>query len=148
MKKPLIFQANWHWPKRIEELMKSKVRGFSLHVCSGASELGDIKVDIEPQNKDTIKADARHLPFKPNTFDTVLCDPPWHLPYHLRWKLLYEIRDVCKWNGNIIFNSLWLPGIKHTELIEVIVSRNGFPNNCSLIGTYHKFQHQLETFLN
>ena len=107
------------------------------------SVLGDVKLDIMPQSKDVIKGDVRHLPFKPNTFDTVLCDPPWHMPYHLRWKLLYEIRDVTNWDGHILFNSLWLPGIKHTELGEVIVSRNGFPNNCALLGDYHKIQSQL-----
>ena len=139
----LLFKSEWHWPARIEALMKKKIKGFTLHVCCGKSNLGDVRIDLLPQNNQVIKADCRFLPIKPNTFDTVLCDPPWHLPYHLRWKLLYEIRDACKWDGNIIFNSLWLPGIKHTELTEVIVSRNGFPSNCALIGTYHKIQDQL-----
>ena len=142
-KKPLLFKANWHWPKRVEEIIKKKIKGYSLHVCCGVSRLGDVKIDLLPQSKDVIKGDVRNLPFRPNTFDTVLCDPPWHMPYHLRWKLLFEIRDVCKWGGHIIFNSLWLPGIKHCQLGEVIVSRNGFPSNCSLIGDYHKFQSQL-----
>ena len=42
------------------------------------------------QDRDTfVKADMFNIPFKPNSFDTVICDPPWNLAYHIRHKLIY-----------------------------------------------------------
>jgi hypothetical protein len=50
-----------------------------------------------------------YLPIRPEAFDTVLCDPPWELAYHLRGKLLRALRDALKPKGRLIFNCFWFP---------------------------------------
>src|SRR6267143_3784866 len=104
------FKKAWSWPAQVEELIGKQIEGFSLHVCCGDSRLGDVRLDLEKQAD--IRGDMFHLPFKRETFDTVLCDPPWHLPYHVRHKLLYELRDVLKPGGRLIFNCIWFPKVR------------------------------------
>ncbi len=104
------FQKSWAWPREIERKIGSLIEGFSLHVCSGESELGDVRLDLNKVAD--IKATMFHLPFQRETFETVICDPPWHLPYHKRHLLLYELRDVLKPNGRLIFNCVWFPKVR------------------------------------
>ena len=98
--------------------MAELIEGSTLHVCCGSSGLGDVRIDLHTEAD--VKADMFHLPFRRETFDTVLCDPPWNLPYHVRFKLLYELRDVLKPGGRLIFNSLWFPHVRGLEVDPVI----------------------------
>lgn len=92
------------------------MKGFSLHICSGSSQIGDIKLDLSMIAD--IKGDMLHLPIKENSFDTIICDPPWNLPYHLRGKLLYQIRDILKIRGRLIFNAPFFPKVKGLDIKE------------------------------
>ena len=81
---------------------------------------------------------------KKQSFDTVLCDPVWNLGYHVRHKLIYNLRDQIKAGGKLIFNCLWFPKIKTMELEEMYVGLNNMAwRNVSLIGIYKKVQEQL-----
>lgn len=51
-----------------------------LHVCSGSMKIG-IRVDIRPEMHPTIVADARSLPFRDETFEWVMADPPYSREY-------------------------------------------------------------------
>ena len=51
-----------------------------LHVCSGSMATG-VTVDIRPVCTPRVVADARHLPFRDNTFQWMLCDPPYSADY-------------------------------------------------------------------
>jgi SAM-dependent methyltransferase len=127
------FKKAWSWPTEIEAKIKSLCEGFTLHVCSGDSTIGDVRLDL---HKDVrldlhkgadIRGDMFHLPFRPMSFDTVLCDPPWHLPYHLRGKLLRQLRDVLKAGGRLIFNCFWFPKTRGLDVDKEIFV--GVPNN-------------------
>ena len=137
------FRRAWAWPSDVEAFIEAKIEGLSLHVCCGESKIGDIRIDLYT-NAD-VKADMFHLPIKKHSCDTVICDPPWELPYHLRHKLLYELRDSLKAGGKLIFNSFWNPKIKGLQNEEYWV---GFPNatwrNISLLVVSRKVQSQLE----
>lgn len=119
------FKKAWSWPVEIENKIRSLCEGFTLHVCSGDSTIGDVRLDLtKPAD---IKGDMFHLPFRPESFDTVLCDPPWHLPYHLRGKLLRQLRDCIKPGGRLIFNCFWFPKTRGLDVDKEIFV--GVPNN-------------------
>ncbi len=101
------FQKAWSWPGDVEAKIKGLLEGYTLHVCSGESSLGDVRIDLEKPAH--VKASMFNLPVKPESFDTVLCDPPWELPYHMRGRLLRELRDTLKPGGRMIFNCFWFP---------------------------------------
>ena len=108
----------WSWPEDVEQFIKSKIKGYTLHACCGDSEIGDIKIDIKPQRDDVICKDVYELDYK-EEFDTIVCDPPWKIPIHLRPKFLYPLRDALKPNGIIIFNSPWPPKVKGIQIEEL-----------------------------
>jgi len=101
------FRKAWSWPEDVDRKIRSLCEGFTLHVCCGESTIGDVRIDIEKQAD--IKASMYFLPIRPEAFDTVLCDPPWELPYHLRGRLLRALRDALKPGGRLIFNCFWFP---------------------------------------
>ena len=41
-------EKSWIWPEQVTDLVKSLIIGKSINVCSGASALGDVKIDLEP----------------------------------------------------------------------------------------------------
>jgi len=59
------------WPDAIEKFLSGLLIGDSLHVCSGKSKLGNIRVDLYEHDVD-IRADAVVLPFADNAHNTVV----------------------------------------------------------------------------
>jgi SAM-dependent methyltransferase len=51
-----------------------------LHVCSGSVTTG-IRIDIRRSRRPSVIADALALPFRNESFDWVLCDPPYSQDY-------------------------------------------------------------------
>jgi len=145
----LRYKNVYQFPQDTHDFIKSKIIGTSLHVCCGNSNLGDYHIDIEKQeaqDKDVfILADMFHLPIKHQSFDTVICDPIWNLGYHVRHKLIWELRDCVKYQGILIFNSLWFPKINTMKLMDLSVGLNNMAfRNVSLVGIYKKIQEQFE----
>ncbi|MEE9215769.1 MAG: class I SAM-dependent methyltransferase [Thermodesulfobacteriota bacterium] len=138
------FEEAWTFPYAVEEWVKDHIEGYSLHVCCGKCELGDIKVDIQAQFKDGfIQADMLHLPIKPQSFDTVICDGPWHLGVDKRPRLVYQLRDCLKPNGILIFNAYHFPKIKHLKREKIIYCEPKNPwVNGGFIAIYRKIQEQ------
>jgi len=86
------YHDSWRWTKREEKIVHSYCRGSILHLCSGKSKMGDIRMDLYQHA--TIKADVLHLPFKSHSFDTIVCDPPWNMGFIARfWR---ELKRVAK----------------------------------------------------
>ena len=143
------YQKMWSFPERTEEFCKSKMFGKTLHVCAGNSLLGDVRIDIEKQeiqdSKDGFKiGDMYNLPVENNTFDSVLIDPPWHIPYNKRMAFMYEIRDKLKINGVLLLNAPFVPKVKCMKLLDVYYGERSFyMNNVALISIFKKIQDQL-----
>lgn len=92
-----IFKPLWVWSEPEEELIRSKMIGRTLNLCSGSSDLGDVKVDLYVESD--VQADMFRLPFRDKCFDTVIFDPPWKAISDLsKWKKAAEeiIRVVRK----------------------------------------------------
>ena len=153
----LKYKKIWQFPEATHDFIKPMIKGNSLHVCCGNSLLCDIRVDIEKQeiqkSKDGfILGDMFDLVnvlekkgIKKYSFDVVLCDPIWNLGYHVRHKLIYNLRDFVKPGGILIFNCLWFPKIKTMKLENMWVGLNDMAwRNVSLIGIYRKYQTHLE----
>jgi hypothetical protein len=84
----------WSWNKKTERIIKSHCRGFTLNICCGNSQIGDVRVDLNRSTKPTLIADVKNLPFQKNTFDTVVCDPPFSLYSSFKW--IPKLADLCR----------------------------------------------------
>ena len=51
-----------------------------LHLCSGSMQRG-VRVDIRPETNPDVVCDARHTPFEDESFDWIMCDPPYSAEY-------------------------------------------------------------------
>jgi len=86
-----LFRKTWVWSEKEEELYRGLCVGSVLHLCSGYSELGDCKIDINPNVKPNIVCDVHFLPFRGLCFDTVIIDPPWHGPQNwMKWEQMVK----------------------------------------------------------
>ena len=141
----LKFKKSWTWPDKVQDLLSLLLEAPSLHIFSGSSNLGDVRVDIS--EKCDLRADCLHLPFRDEVFQTTFGDPPWHMAKHLRAKCMYELRRVTRVHGLLIINANWNPNrMKGTVLIEPIyVSPSKMPfGNTALIMRYYKTHHEAE----
>ena len=104
----LKYREAWRWPGQVEDFIRQQCEGFVVHVMNGDSKLGDARIDLYSESTD-IRADALHLPLKSAAADTVVCDPPWNMPDHEKYKLMIEIRRVLKLGGKLILRAPWNP---------------------------------------
>jgi len=130
----------WIWNKTIEEFVRSRVKGYSLNVCAGKSSVGDVKIDLNPQDKSVKKGDMNKLEFSDNTFDTVIQDPPWKIGFYKRMKPFFECVRVCKVGGEIIYNAYWIPTSKQAKLKETWIRQDSEWTNCSIISVFEKIK--------
>lgn len=78
--------------------------GKTLNICCGLDPTGDVKADIDiailKQQKTNfgggqyIRCDLHHLPFKPLSFDTVICDPPFN--YYNKFKWVQKLANLAR----------------------------------------------------
>lgn len=133
-------QESWVWPNLVTKKITSLIRGYSLNICSGLSELGDIKLDIDPRSPTVQKADMSELPFKDETFDTVISDPPWKINFFQRQRPFFEAVRVCKTGGRIIYNCVWRPVSKYVKLEKVFLRTDNNWTNISAIWIFKKIK--------
>lgn len=79
-----------------------------LHICSGQSTLGDVKLDLH-ESAD-VKADMCYLPFKEKSFGSAIWDPPYTAPRLTTLKTLAGMRDVLRIGGRLISLHYFDPG--------------------------------------
>ena len=140
------YKKTWSWPKSIENFILTKAKGHILHVCSGQSKTGNVRVDLYEDCD--VRADMCSLPFKPEVFDTVICDPPWKIRTELRGRLLCNLRDVLRPGGLLIFNSTWLPAIPGLVIKEIwarVINR--YWSNTTLITVAKKVKQPTQSTL-
>ena len=138
MKKETKLQKCWVWNDKVSDFVKERVKGYSLNICAGLSKIGDVRVDLDPEDRSVIKGDFKKLKFKDNTFDTVISDPPWKIGYYDRWKPFFESVRVCKVGGTIIYNAYWIPEAENTELVECYVRSDQPFTNASVLAVFKK----------
>ena len=136
----LMFRSAFIWEKEIEDFVKENMKGYSLNVPAGQSQLGDVRLDID-KNLTMFEAYdmfKQKLPYPNNTFDTVISDPPWKMGHYLRPRLFFELVRVCKIGGKIIYNATWIPQSKHVKLIETWIRQSASFGNVSIISIFEK----------
>jgi hypothetical protein len=94
------------WPADVQEWVSARLAGCTLHVCSGMSPLGDCRVDLFQDAVD-VRADACRLPFAPQSWDTVLIDPPYNGIFQWNHDMLAELARVAR--QRIIFQHWFAP---------------------------------------
>lgn len=138
MREVAKLEPSWIWNHTVTEFVEARLYGRSLHICAGASELGTVRIDLDPQNAEVQKADMRDLPFEDESFDSVVIDPPWKLGYYQRFKPFYEAVRVCKEGGRIVYNATWIPHSDQTDIEEVVIRRDSHWGNISVITVFRK----------
>lgn len=128
----------WVWDKTVNDFVRNKITGKSINICSGLSDVGDVKVDLEPKKEGIQKEDMNNLPFEDNSFDTVISDPPWKIKFFQRMKPFFECVRICKVGGQIIYNSTWKPISKCVKLKEATIRTDNNWANVSVIWVFEK----------
>ncbi len=142
MKQHEILKDSWIWNGTVEDFVKSKLEGHSLNICAGKSIIGDVKIDLDPQDRSVIKGDMRAIPYPDNTFDTVIQDPPWKIGFYHRMRPFFECVRVCKIGGLIIYNAYWVPKSNWVSLEETHIRQDKPFTNTSIISVFRKRKHE------
>ena len=135
-------QKAWIWNDTVTNFIKDKIKGYSLNICAGKNPLCDVNIDIDPKDRSILKGDMRLLPFKENTFDTVISDPPWKIGYYERFRPFFECVRVCKVGGRIIYNAYWIPMTpsEDVKLLETWIRQDKNFTNTSIISIFEKIK--------
>lgn len=136
--KQFILRESWIWEEGITELVKKHMSGYTLNVCCGQSEIGDVRIDLDPNSKATHYQDMNSIEFPSSIFDSVISDPPWKLGYYQRTKPFFECVRVCKVNGKIIYNAPWIPQSKAVKLDNLWIRKSAWFGNVSIISIFNK----------
>ncbi len=95
------------WPESVTEVLRGLLIPRSLHVCCGHSPLGDVRADFDPLVNPDYVVDAANLPFEDDSFESVLCDPPYNGKMQWNHDLLCELSRVA--SKRIIFQHWFIP---------------------------------------
>ncbi len=136
----LEFRPAFMWEEEIEEFVKKKMKGYTLNVPCGNSELGDVRLDVDSNLSMRGAYDffKDELDFPDNTFDTIISDPPWKIGYYFRPKLFFKLVEKCKIGGQIIYNATWIPTSKYVKLKECWIRQSSQFSNVSIISVFEK----------
>lgn len=115
------FEVHWNHPRSVDKWLKKISIEPTLNVCSGKSDVGDVKIDVMRELKPTIVADMHNLPFADKTFNTVICDPPFDYYGSLKW--LHELRRLA-FRRVIIASNLRRIGLGKGWKVQFFVSRH------------------------
>ena len=128
------FRRAWSWPGDVEDFIRKHVEHPCLNACAGDSDIGDVKLDLYYAKDDgTVIGDIFNPPFPPESFQCIVIDPPWHLAYHLRPKLIRILRDLLRPGGKLIFNAPWWFSLPDLKIQEVWYAVPKAWRNCPLI---------------
>ena len=135
--KHLKFNQRWAWTNKDVALILEELGGLEhpiVHVCSGASSIGDIRVDRVKVDSNlhlshgrvghaNVLGDMEQLPIKDGTASTVICDPPYDTKFfdgHGFNGLVCELVRICKPGGRILFFSPWVITHPALSLVSVV----------------------------
>lgn len=135
------FREGWVWPKPIDQWFERQLGNLTdpaprpiVHVCSGSSRLGEVRVD-RYHAAAGVKADMLKLPFKDGAFGTTICDPPYELRLQERAKLMFELARITRAGGRLLFKAPWHPFEGHWRDMTVTIAtrRIGMPRDGHLL---------------
>jgi len=89
-----VYKVQWSWNKDTDRWLRKLCIGRTLNICSGNSQVGDIRVDVNQNLHPDIIADAKNLPFRALSFDTVVCDPPFS--FYNRFSWIIPLADIAR----------------------------------------------------
>lgn len=95
------------WPDSIQDFLITQFIGNTLHVCCGASQIGNVRLDLDIEHTPSTICDASKLCIKNDSFETVLCDPPYNGKFQWNHDLLKELSRVA--SKRIIFQHWFIP---------------------------------------
>jgi hypothetical protein len=94
------YRPAWRFPPIVELEIQKWILHPCLHVCSGQSTLGDVKLDL--YEKADVKAAMRYLPFRPKAFASIIWDPPYAMHRQQTMPVLIELREALRVGGRLI----------------------------------------------
>jgi hypothetical protein len=117
----------WSFPPQVERFLREQCAGRStLHLFGGKAKFG-IRMDLDPFTEPDIVGDAFLPPFKRESFDVVIVDPPY--PPYLQLgpstvrPLLMNAAFIARYQV-VWFAPLWVSGytflrLEHSFLVRV-----------------------------
>jgi len=135
-----FYQVNWSWNKDIDILLLKKFKNKTiLNFPCGMSKIGT-RADLDPSVNPDIIADLMNSDFKPNSFDVVICDPPFK--YYNRFKWLLPLANIAR-EYFILCTPVIFYSFKGFSDPEIIASRQKGNLFCRLFFIYKKLNQSL-----
>ena len=122
-----MFFAKFRWTLDIEDEIRKEIEGIYpvAHICSGASGVGDFRLDKVLLDgtwqssdhegrrifgKPNLCGDMTMLPFRSGAFKAVICDPPYDMKqFGKQLPLLFsELIRITAPRGKVIFLAPWI----------------------------------------
>lgn len=119
------FKEAYRWTYDEEKLYSTFLESPILHLCCGKSLLGDVRVDIDSKVRPDIVSDQLHLPFKNQSFQTAIYDPPW-INNQNAWAG-YELARVVRKRVVAISGTFWVEIPKPFVLKHIFVLKKVSP---------------------
>jgi len=85
------------WPEQVEAHIAKRIEGSSLHVCSGKSTIGDVRVDLYESSAD-VQCDAADMRdhFADKSFDTTIFDGPYNSTHQWLHDVYAELARIAR----------------------------------------------------
>jgi len=115
----------WSFPRKVETLLRHLTAGQRVvHLFGGASRWGT-RIDIDPTTRPHVIADAWLAPFRRDSFDVVVLDPPYRfLNANDKGQLLRQAAFIAR-ERIIWFHTLWIYSAKSLPLERAWLVRVG-----------------------
>lgn len=116
--------------------------GTIAQVCCGASGVGDIRVDHDPEAPGVnVLADMYALPLRDASIDTVACDPIYKLGFPERVRLQRELARVAR--RRILFKAPWIPRARGWKFSQAFLLASHTCQNVAILSVLDRAGHQV-----
>ena len=148
-----MIRPEWKWTNDIEDVVLREVNGVDgpvIHVCSGTSGIGDLRIDkwfSTVQRRripglPNVRADYTALPVRSGAAAAVICDPPYsplrngkYLPM-----VVHELVRITKLGGKIIWVCPWILCHQTLRLLRLHMRPMGKYPSYKIISVSEKIQ--------